>query len=79
MEQSNNMPSKGLYKFFLIAGFFLGIIWGFLSLKPYKNMKLAIENGEEDEAWAYAKKIRIFFIIAVVVNTLALIGNLAGG
>ena len=68
MEESNNMPKRGLYLFFVIAGFCLGILWGILSLSPYNKMKFAIEDGDEDVAWANAKKIRTYFIISLIVS-----------
>ena len=73
------MPKKGTYTALLVVGFICGILWGILSISPYQKLKVAIENGDVEEAQANAKKIRIFVIIGVVVNALFLIGNLAGG
>ena len=73
------MPSKGANLAMVIIGFFLGILWGILSIGPYQKLKLAIDNGDVEEAQANAKKIRIFFIIGVVVNVLFIIVSLARG
>jgi hypothetical protein len=71
------MPKKGLYKTLMILGWFLGIIWGALALSPYNKMKAAIEAGDVDAAWIYAKRVRLFFIIGLVINILMIIGQLA--
>ncbi|MBR0463508.1 MAG: hypothetical protein IJJ23_03890 [Clostridia bacterium] len=73
------MPSKGVYTALLVLGFLCGIIWGALSVTPYKNMKAAIEHGDVAGANADAKKIRTFVIIGVVVNALVIIGRMAQG
>lgn len=73
------MPKKGTYTALLVVGFICGILWGILSISPYQKLKVAIENGDVEEAQANAKKIRIFVIIGVVVNALVLIGKMAGG
>ena len=73
------MPSKGANLAMVIIGFFLGVLWGALSIGPYRKLKVAVDNGDVAEAQANAKKIRIFFIIGVVVNVLFIIGSLAGG
>ncbi len=73
------MPKKGTYTALLVVGFICGILWGILSISPYQKLKVAIENGDVEEAQANAKKIRIFVIIGVVVNALVLIGRMAGG
>ena len=72
-----NMPKKGTYTFLLVLGFLMGLIWGLLSLGPYKAMNAAVEAGNADEAWANAKKIKRFIIIGVVINVLILIGKMA--
>lgn len=73
------MPSKGLYLTMVIVGFFLGILWGVLSISPYQKMKAAIDAGDSVTAWDNAKKIRTFFWIGVAVNVLIIIGRMAGG
>lgn len=57
----------------LIAGFILGIIWGALALSPYNRMKAAIEEGDSEEAWANAKKVRLFMILGIAANAVALL------
>ena len=74
---SGDMPNAGLYLFLLIVGFLCGILWGLLSLGPYKRMKAAIEANDSVEAKKNANKILIFAIIGVVLNVMVLIGNLA--
>ncbi|MBQ6420688.1 MAG: hypothetical protein IJK02_06430 [Clostridia bacterium] len=71
------MPNATVYLVLVIIGFFLGIIWGALSVGPYKRMKTAIQFGNVMVARAQAKKILIFFIIGVVVNVLIIIGQAA--
>ncbi len=71
------MPSKGAYTFLLIIGFLCGILWGALSIGPYRKMKAAIDAGEVAEANSNAKKIRIFVIIGVVINILLIISKFA--
>lgn len=70
------MPSTGLHTFLLVLGFLCGILWGALSIGPYRKMKAAIQSGDAAEANANAKKIRIFAIIGVVVNVLFIIGRM---
>lgn len=72
------MPSKGGHLAMVIIGFFLGILWGILSLSPYGKMKAAIDAGDADEAWANARKIKTFFWIGVAVNVLFIIIRVAG-
>lgn len=67
------MPSKGGHLAMVIIGFFLGILWGVLSISPYNKMKAAIEAGDETAAWENAKKIKIFFWVGVGVNILFII------
>ena len=74
----SDMPKVSTYRVLLILGFLLGIIWGALSYKPYKNLKAAVEAGDVNEAQANAKKIRIFVIIGIVVNVFAFIGQMNG-
>ena len=73
------MPSKGLYLTMVIVGFFLGVLWGALSISPYQKMKAAIDADDSVTAWDNAKKIRLFFWIGVAVNVLFIIGRMAGG
>jgi hypothetical protein len=73
------MPSQGANLAMVIIGFFLGILWGALSVKPYQNLKAAIAAGDAETAEANAKKIRTYFIIGVVVNVLIFVGKMAGG
>ena len=76
---AENMPGKGFHLFLVILGFLLGVIWGALSVGPYKKMKEAITAGDSAEAWANARKIRRFVLIGVVVNVLFIIGKIAQG
>ena len=62
------MPSKGLYLTLTVLGFCLGIIWGALSIGPYRNMTAAIQAGDAALAEAFAKKIRTYFLIGLAVN-----------
>ena len=73
----SEMPKKGVYTFFLVLGFITGVLWGLLALSPYKNMNLSIEAGDADEAWRYAKKVRMFALIGVGVNILVIIIQMA--
>ncbi len=66
------MPSKGLHLTLVILGFFLGIIWGALSIGPYQGMNIAIQNGDAETARQNAKKVRMFFFIGLGVNILVL-------
>lgn len=75
--EENKMPSQGKYLALVIVGFLMGILWGVLSIFPYRNMKAAIASGDVLTAQENAKKIRIFVIIGVVLNVLFLIGRLA--
>ena len=75
---AGDMPSQGLYLVLMIIGFFLGVLWGCLSISPYKKMKAAIAANDSIEAKAQAKKILTIFIIGVVVNVLFIVGRLAG-
>ena len=77
--ENKKMPSKSTYLVLVIVGFLFGILWGLLSLSPYNKLKVAVDNGDVEEANANAKKIRIFVIIGVVLNILVLIGRMAGG
>ena len=72
---NENMPSKGLHLAMVIIGFFLGIIWGALSIGPYKNLSAAIAEGDVEAARANAKKIKIFFFIGLGLNVLLFIGS----
>ena len=65
-----DMPKKGLYLFFVILGFFLGVIWGALSIGPYRKLSAAIQDGDSSEAWDNASKIKIYLIIGVIVNVI---------
>ena len=71
------MPNPSVYLVLVILGFVLGIIWGVLSVSPYKKMKEAIAANNSYVANANAKKIRTFFIIGVIVNVLFFIGGIA--
>ena len=66
------MPSKGLHLTLMILGFFLGVVWGFLCIGPYKAMNIAIQNGDAVTAANNAKKIRLFFFIGLAVNVVVL-------
>ncbi|MBR0373440.1 MAG: hypothetical protein IJH91_02795 [Mogibacterium sp.] len=70
--ETNDFPSKGLYLGLTIFGFLCGILWGILSIGPYRNMSAAIEAGDAPLAQAYAKKIRTYVIIGVIVNVILL-------
>ena len=71
------MPKPGGYLAMVIIGFFLGIIWGLLSIGSYNKMKNAIAMGDVVQARKSAKNITIIFIIGVVVNVLFILGSLA--
>ena len=76
MEESNNvqrMPSVGLHTFLLVLGFACGVLWGALSIRPYKGMKRCIQDGDSFGAWDYAKKVKMFAFIGVGVNILFLL------
>ncbi len=71
------MPNQTLYLVLTILGFALGIVWGLLSLDPYKRMKAAIAANDAATAIASAAKIKKWFIIGLIVNVLIVIGQLA--
>ena len=73
----DNMPNKTTYLILVIIGFVAGILWGILSISPYTKLKAAVDAGDVETAQANAKKIRIFVIIGIVINVLAIIGRLA--
>ena len=62
------MPSTGLYTALLVFGFFIGILWGALSVSPYNKMKAAIKEGNAAEAWENANSIKKYIIIGIIVN-----------
>ena len=70
---SGPMPSKGLYLFLVILGFFCGILWGALSIGPYNRMKQAIFANDSVEAHAQAKKILTFVLIGLAINVVFII------
>ena len=72
------MPNKGSYLAMLIVSFVLGILWGILSLSPYNKMKAAIDAGDAEAAWANAKKVKTFFWIAIAINVVIFLINVAG-
>ncbi len=72
------MPNKGVYTILLVVGFFLGVIWGILSLKPYGEMKAAIARGDHRDAWENAKKIRLYVIIGLIINVFVIFLKLGG-
>ena len=72
------MPSKGFHLFLLILGFLLGVIWGILSIGPYRAMTEAIAAGDAETAWINAKKIRKWVLIGIVINVLIIIGQNVG-
>ena len=53
------------------------MLWGALSIKPYREMKAAIARDDSDAAWENAKKVRTFFLIGLAINALIFIGQLA--
>jgi len=71
------MPKKGLYACMMVIGFLCGILWGVLSVGYYKKMTTAITNGNTEEAWANARKIRNVTIVGVIVAVLVIIGRTA--
>lgn len=79
MQELQEMPKKGLYLALVILGFVLGIIWGALSIGPYRAMSAAIEADDAEEAWANASKIKRYILIGVVVNVvLGVVRSFAG-
>ncbi len=72
------MPSKGGHLAMVIIGFLLGILWGILAISPYTRMKVAIEAGDAETAWANSKKVKTIFWIGVAVNVVFIIISLAG-
>ena len=74
--EEKKMPSQGGYLALIILGFVLGIIWGALSISPYRKMKAAINSGDMETAQANAKKIRIYVIIGLAINILIIISRL---
>ena len=66
----NKMPSKGGYLALVIFGFILGIVWGVLSLGPYRNLKAAVDADDYYTAQENAKKIKRYILIGIVVNIL---------
>ena len=74
--EEKKMPSQGGYLALVILGFVLGILWGALSISPYRKMKAAINSGDVETAQANAKKIRTYVIIGIVLNVLIFIGKI---
>lgn len=68
MSDNSGMPSKGSYTVLLILGFLLGILWGLLSVGPYRRMKAALAAGNADAAWENANKIRKWFLVGAAFN-----------
>ncbi len=68
-----SMPSRGPYIAWLVVGFVTGVLWGLLSLSPFKRMNQAVAENNPDEAWRNARKIRMFALIGIGVNVLLLI------
>ena len=72
-----DFPKQNVYLALVIIGFFLGVLWGALSIRPYQEMKAAIARDDSDAAWENAKKVRTFFLIGLVINALIIVGQLA--
>ena len=68
MSDKNGLPSKGSYTVLMILGFFLGLIWGILSIGPYRKMSIALDAGDADTAWVNANKIRKWFRVGAAFN-----------
>ena len=79
MSDESSMPSTGLYTFFLVLGFVTGVLWGLLSISPYKRMRAGINAGDAYEAWEGAKKVRMFALIGVAGNVAFLLFSFATG
>ena len=75
--EEKKMPNQGAYLALVILGFIFGIIWGALSLSPYKNMKAAINSGDAEAAQANAKKIRTFVIVGLILNVVFFVARVA--
>ena len=73
MSDKNGMPSKGSYTILLILGFLLGLVWGILSVGPYRRMNMALQAGDKDSAWENANKIRKWFLIGAAFNILMIL------
>ncbi len=78
-EYQQNMPRKGVYVFWMVVGFCTGVLWGALSISPMTKMNKAIKDGDSYEAWANAKKIRMFALIGIAVNVVFILISLASG
>ena len=72
-SSSAPMPRRGLYIFWLIVGFACGVLWGALSIAPFRRMNAAIARDDSYDAWANAEKVRMFALIGIGVNVLFLI------
>ena len=72
------MPKKGTYLTLTVLGFILGVLWGALCISPYGKLTAAIAANDYETAQANAKKIRIIFIIGMVINVLFFIGKMGG-
>ena len=66
----SEMPRKGSHLAMLIVSFVLGVLWGLLGLGPFKRMNAAVAAGDAETAWANAKKVELFFWIAIVLNVI---------
>lgn len=73
------MPNPSSYLVMVIIGFFLGILWGVLTIGSYTKLKDAVARNDSVEAQAQAKKIRTVFIIGLVINIFAFFGYIAQG
>ena len=74
--EENEMPVQGFYLALVILGFVLGIIWGVVSIFPYRNMKAAINSGDVELAQINAKTIKSYVFIGFVMNVLVFIASL---
>ena len=75
-EYQQNMPSKGLFTFWLVLGFVTGVLWGLLAISPYSKMNKAIAANDSYDAWANAKKVRMFAPIGIAVNVVFILISL---
>ena len=69
----NNMPSKGAHIALTVIAWFMGPLWGILSLIQVIGMNKAIDRGDVVAAQSSAKKVKIFSFIGIGLNVLVFI------
>lgn len=72
------MPAAGPSLALVILGCVFGLIWGFLSLSHYSDLKRAIEVGDVETACRKVRSIRHIAIMGAAVNILIIAGIRAG-